>query len=432
MLNGNALKNTERLITQFKWKGASVKITSPTYDIKPETWNAMQLAKNDIRLINSTLNKYGIKEFKYNPLRDNLRVVRSASRPHDRLNLYVSMNGHTRSGVIEEREMRRINMHLKSMRDRIIGDLRNTKRSKNDYDRPLQSYEQRAHYIVSNTNVNDILLTFGNREVGFVHAMPNQILKIAHKRKSKRMFEPVSPKTSERHVGIEIECGIKCSKEELAMKLLDLAGYVMVKGDGSVNVPNRNNLELNICAPVSMYKSVLKRVTDVLNSSEVSARVNKTCGLHIHLDVREYRTSMSRLNELYSKLVSVQPILYSMQPKSRQSNTYCVKSKSRSINRGASRYQGINAQAIWKYTTIETRLHAGTTDYTKIANWIDLLAGIMYSEAQPPKRALSSVRSMFRNFQSIPTNLMSYVNERISKFQDANAEENESSELAAA
>ena len=56
----------------------------------------------------------------------------------------------------------------------------------------------------------------------------------------------------------------------------------------------------------------------------------------------------------------------------------------------------------------------------------------MYSEAQPPKRALSSVRSMFRNFQSIPTNLMSYVNERISKFQDANAEENESSELAAA
>jgi hypothetical protein len=242
------------------------------------------------------------------------------------------------------------------------------------------------------------------------------------------MFQEVRPKDSTRHVGIEIECGIKVTRERLGYLLREYAGYVMIKGDGSVGVPDRQAVELNICAPLTEYKRILQGVTDVLNSDEVGAKVNKSCGLHVHLDIREWRDNFTVLQDKFSKLMSVQGILYSMQPKSRQSNTYCQKSKTRNINRGASRYMGINAQAIWKYSTIETRLHAGTTDYLKISNWIDLLAGIMYSECDTPKRALSKVDSVFKYYSNLPFALKNYINERVRLFSDGTQEEAEVSQ----
>jgi hypothetical protein len=167
-------------------------------------------------------------------------------------------------------------------------------------------------------------------------------------------------------------------------------------------------------------------VANVLNSQEVGAKVNKTCGLHVHLDIRGMASS--DLEDKFAKLVSVQPILYSMQPKSRQENSYCRRTKNRYISRGSSRYQGINAQSIWKYNTIEVRLHAGTTDFRKIANWVDLLCGVTYGESVTPKRSISSVRSFFRTFHSVPTTLMEYVVERGRRFADSNVEESEVAE----
>ena len=45
------------------------------------------------------------------------------------------------------------------------------------------------------------------------------------------------------------------------------------------------------------------------------------------------------------------------------------------------RYYMINGTALKKYKTIEVRLHSGTTNFNKIKNWVELLKGIVKSEA---------------------------------------------------
>ena len=421
------LERSKVLHAEYSYKGADVAVFINKKVLTPADYKRMLEIKRDKGIVKQVFRKYktdtitkldGLLD-SYNPFNGN-----------DNYTVRVTMQG-----VTEESDAHSsfaIRQCIRSDRQYIISRLRKTKRR---YTK-VEPVSVSTYHIANNSNASQELRDmcyrleenfnmFGNRQVGHVHSEPNQILRIQQRKRTKQMYEPVKPRTAERHVGIEIECGIKIKKEELADKLMHLAGYVMIKNDGSVGVPDRNNIEINVCAPVSIYKDILRQLTDVLNSKEVGAKVNKTCGLHVHLDAREYGYNFSQLNNNYSRLVAVQSILYSMQPKSRQANSYCKRSKTRNIRRGSTRYQGINAQSLWKYNTIEIRLHAGTTEYLKIANWVDLVYGVMYSAVQPPKRSMTSVRSFFRTFQEVPTSLMEYVVERINRFSDSSIEESE-------
>lgn len=408
--------------SQFKFKGASIKV-----DVIGSTidWgNALKLS-TDASTIARIQRSHGRSA--NSPLRDTLMLMRQDSR-NFRVRVITTMTNKAGSRKIEEWKSDlidyvpsgHIRQVIRSHRKRLISRLRDDKER---YSRLQVSTIRPSHISYRYAgSINSMLQVYGNSRVGYVHSEPNQIVRILEHRLSSRMFEPVRPMTSERHVGIEIECGIAVSRERLGYLLRQFKGFVMVKGDGSVSVAGREAVELNICAPISQYKQILHGVCAILNGDEVKAKVNKTCGLHVHLDIREWRNDFNALQDKYARLISVQGILYNMQPKSRQDNTYCVKSKSRSINRGASRYQGINAQAIWKYSTIETRVHAGTTDYAKITNWVDLLAGVMYSTAVTPKRALSKVASVFKYYSNLPISLMEYIVSRTRQFSDGSEE----------
>lgn len=428
------LKRSLKIIRQFKYKGANVTIQFASLDPNVQAYKDFLQLKKDTQKVVELGRKY---EFYGVPSTfKSLITDGKFSLKGNYYNVMVEMGGRNTTAIVHDSSY--VNSHIISLRKNLIVKLRQTKLRHSE----MSTIMIRAHNLSHSfprrfdrfINIETPLEVYGSYRNGFVHAEPNQIIKIQNIRRSSMMYKPVKPKTQERHVGIEIECGTKISMEDLGLKLLDLAGYVMIKRDGSVNVQDRHNVELNICAPVSQYKTILKRVTDVLNSPEVSARVNKTCGLHVHLDIREAKSefsgviSLTKVSDYFAKLVTIQPILYSMQPKSRQNNNYCLKTKTRAIKRGGSRYHGINSQAIWKYNTIEVRLHAGTTEYAKIANWIDLLSSVMYSQVTTPKRAMSSVRSFFRTFQEVPSSLMEYVVERTRKFADVNAEESEMAE----
>lgn len=424
-------------VISFNFKGVKVDIDHTAYTTNASSHKTLMEMIEDCSIAERIHKKYGINN--RSNLRDHVRIQRNSLKELDNYTIRVSAGNHSKSYDCYQPFNSGARGIILELRRDIFTKIRNSKRKfircEPTTARVYAIFSHADYYNrASNLNLNDERITvIGSRDKGFVHASPNQILNIARARRNKRLFNSVSPKTQERHIGVEIECGVKVDKQELAELMQELAGYVQIKSDGSVRVDNREAVEIAVCAPLSQYKNVLKRVTNILNSERVSAKVNKTCGLHVHLDVREhitgFNTDYDALNDKYAKLVSVQSILYGMQPKSRQNNTYCMRSKKRTISRSGSRYQGINAQAIWKYRTIETRLHAGTTDFQKIANWIDLLTGVMYSSAPTPKRSLSSVRSFFRTFSEVPTNLMEYVVERINKFQDVNAEEAELSQV---
>lgn len=421
------LERSKVLHAKYNYKGAVVRVFIWKKVITPADHKRMLEIKRDQGIIQQVFRKYKTNSVtKLDGLLDSYK----AHKGDEYYTVHVTMQDRTE--VSDAYNRKAIKQVIRDNRNYILRSLR---RHKKTYDR-LQPVSVSTYHIANNSNASQELRDmcyrleesfnmFGNRQVGHVHSEPNQILRIQQRKRTKQMYEPVKPRTAERHVGIEIECGIKIKKEELADKLMHLAGYVMIKNDGSVGVPDRNNIEINVCAPVSIYKDILRQLTDVLNSKEVGAKVNKTCGLHVHLDAREYNYNYSQLNNNYSRLVAVQSILYSMQPKSRQDNNYCKRSKTRNIRRGSTRYQGINAQSLWKYNTIEIRLHAGTTEFQKIANWVDLVYGVMYSAVEPPKRSMTSVRSFFRTFQEVPTSLMEYVVGRINRFADGSIEESE-------
>lgn len=409
---------SSNVVRQFKYKGCNVTVEALTYG-SPDLARTIRAMRGDVIDVTRIQRKYKVTG---STLGGKLNTLRNAMRT-TRLRLRVEMGGFIDTADIDHMHGPTFRAQVSRWRKRQVERLRS---QRNRYP-TLKPSHIRPHSISYryNGNISHSFDVFGNNRVGYVHSQPNQILRLHEARLSTRMFDAVRPMTSERHVGIEIECGVNVSRERLGFLLRPFAGYVMVKGDGSVNVSNRQAVELNLCAPVTKYKEILRGVTEVLNSPEVAARVNKTCGLHVHLDVREWRNDFNALSDKYARLISVQGILYSMQPRSRQDNTYCQKSKSRSIVRGASRYQGINAQSIWKYTTIETRLHAGTTDYNKIANWCDLLIGVMYSTGAVPKRALTKIESIAKYFP-VGQGMVAYIAQRVRQFANSMTEESES------
>ena len=96
---------------------------------------------------------------------------------------------------------------------------------------------------------------------------------------------------------------------------------------------------------------------------EAGCDVNRTCGLHVHIDCRDISNTAAGTRA--KRLREALPWLKRMVPSSRASNTYC--------NRDSGRYQPINTESLHRHSTVEVRLHSGTLDADKIRNWIEVV-----------------------------------------------------------
>ena len=104
--------------------------------------------------------------------------------------------------------------------------------------------------------------------------------------------------------------------------------------------------------------------------SNAGAEVNRSCGMHIHLDSRHLGRMGERTRRM--RLVAALPWLLELVPASRRGNTFCMPNgtQARGCNQ---RYQAINPTSFRKHGTTEIRLGAGTIDPDKILNWATLL-----------------------------------------------------------
>ncbi len=135
----------------------------------------------------------------------------------------------------------------------------------------------------------------------------------------------------------------------------------------------------------------LELACEALN--ELGAKVNRTCGLHVHHDINDY--SVEDTKNLYATYIKFEKIIDSFLPNSRRgdNNRFCKSLTSvnyskteqsvlESLQRTktmddikslfSTRYLKLNIQSYVKYGTIEFRQHSGTTEYEKIYNWIIL------------------------------------------------------------
>jgi hypothetical protein len=99
---------------------------------------------------------------------------------------------------------------------------------------------------------------------------------------------------------------------------------------------------------------------------QLGLRVNRTCGLHIHLDAR----SVSSFDEVVRIGRIMDAWLYALRellPASRRANDYCKFGIA-----ATDRYRAVNVSSYGKHRTLEIRCHSATLDYTKVIAWLRL------------------------------------------------------------
>lgn len=112
----------------------------------------------------------------------------------------------------------------------------------------------------------------------------------------------------------------------------------------------------------------LKIVTGKLKTffSKCDAFVNSSCGLHVHVDMRQREPKKA-----FARLMSKQDEMYMMSHPSRKENTYCKPTQA--FDQGGDRYRCINTASIQEHNTIEVRVHEGCIDMKNIYMWCKYL-----------------------------------------------------------
>jgi hypothetical protein len=184
---------------------------------------------------------------------------------------------------------------------------------------------------------------------------------------------------------------------------------INIKTDGSIDFEESEEigLEFTVLMPQDNFSS-LEKLCALL--SELDTKVNKSCGLHVHIDSRDLKSKKS-VQDRGNLYLSALPFLKLMVPKSRLSNTYCKLSMS---TVSGDRYHAINLAAFEKFNTIEIRLHSATTDFKKISAWLSILKKIGNL-----KGPLSSGITLSQFVESIGADpqLKEYIFERVNQFK---------------
>ena len=154
----------------------------------------------------------------------------------------------------------------------------------------------------------------------------------------------------------------------------------------------------------------VKKVCAVLNS--LGGKVDKRCGVHVHHYVGDLE--IKNFKNLYIAYAKYENLIDSLMPVSRRAsnNQYCnsmirgtyentlekisaCKTLGDIENEFYSRYYKINIQSYVKYGTVEFRQHSGTTDASKIVNWI------MFTQLMVERSKSSIVTKIERDYNHI-------------------------------
>jgi len=294
------------------------------------------------------------------------------------------------------------------------------------YKRGVQ--RKRENMLMNNYRYTRTIYVGGSRTrlVGLVNTKPNIFLNAANAVKSKAFRESCSPSNEDtsKYVGVEMEFLSLDSVEELSSEffalLPELANKLTIKRDGSIYNNGISNdysgVEIAILDTESNIKNTVKQVTDLL--TKLDCKTNRTCGIHVHLDVRnrDHKT-------VFHNLCTFQKYMYAMNPKSRKNGQYSKLTRGKDFDKHIrgngynSRYKGVNAQSYRNYKTIEVRMHCATLSDTKINYWVNILTNIANLEDKVMRCPVKIEK--FFDIIKLNEDAQVYVKSRIAKFAEA-------------
>jgi len=282
------------------------------------------------------------------------------------------------------------------------------------------------------TSLSDVLPNENLKRIGKVRHTSGLFLKLFELNKAKKWFKYKAPLSKDNHVGVEIEGIINITTNKLAKFLHEnhneLIDKVTIKSDGSIHgwegSRNENPIELCILDEEIKIGETVKKVLEIIK--KFGFKVNESCGLHVHLDMRNRDIKKS-----FANLYSFQSLMYKLTSYNRKTNKFTKPIKvanvdnyidfrlySRSLRgTGNARYKGINANALRDHKTIEIRIHAGSTDGDRIESWITFLTKIV-NATDIPKKFSKSVKSITK-LLNLDDKLVSYMKKFMKEEKDA-------------
>ena len=234
---------------------------------------------------------------------------------------------------------------------------------------------------------------------------------VTAERKAKSAFD-----FSKLTFGVEIECynvvrssliekgrekGLQVHSE--GYNHIDNSHYYKIVSDSSL----RGNDTNEVVSPILKGKKGLGSLKALCQAlSDVDAKVNVSCGLHVHIGAAAMSDMhYCRVVRNYQKL---EPVIDSFMPNSRRGNnshwckslqmfdfSWCTTKRDiYSVMRG-DRYHKVNPVAYHAHKTIEFRQHSGTVEYDKISNWVMFLAKLIeYSYEKELEGQVTSIEDI--------------------------------------
>ncbi len=233
------------------------------------------------------------------------------------------------------------------------------------------------------------------------------------------------PCSNEKHVGIEIEFLTDESRGSVQAEFVNskIGKHCQIKTDGSLRTGDySNSLELALIDKENNIFNTIKTACEILNSAPIHAALNGTCGLHIHLDIRDYSTQAR--DKLWEKFMAWQETMYAMNPRSRDGEYSHKNSRANDSadckvfpRSGTDRYNGISSEAYYSHKTIEIRMHTATTNAKKIINWIKVLLAIRDCPDVPKEKGGKlTCEAALKKYLKMDNYLTKYVIGRVKKF----------------
>jgi len=231
----------------------------------------------------------------------------------------------------------------------------------------------KVYYTASNQTINinshDLILFTGS----------SQGVKVLKKDKKP------SSKARANYVGIELEFVSPVSSIVLMEKIVKekLSNYVTVTYDSSIDVDDDGfEVEIKILAREAIVFQILKKVLKLLPQG---CYVNNSCGLHVHLDMRNRDKEVA-----YKALYKALPYLSSRVDYTRLDNDYCKLNSDDELSSFAEaleydRYRAINPHSYSKHKTLEVRLKESTLNFREASYWIKDLIDIVNEKKRNQK-----------------------------------------------
>ena len=233
--------------------------------------------------------------------------------------------------------------------------------------------------------------------------------------------------------GVEMECLLGTPKSVFMEKVRSAGvpitnpGYThdvmdcwKIVPDSSIRRNSMDEVPVEIVSPPIKGREGVKQLKKICKIlAECNATVNKSCGLHIHVDFYSNHVTLKELCYLYKLYAQYEEVIDMMMPPSRRGSnngmcksirhistafkTYNPPTSGEALQRYVhGRYYKINCMAYTRYGTVEFRHHSGTTEFTKVMNWVRVLQAML--------RRAQDVAKQNGNF-NVDNSLPSFINE---------------------